>query len=227
MKGSRNISTATMSAKPTSSTVPSQEARLPVPEARVLRSWNRPSHSSSPGRKTTPHTSMISRSLRSRTLRMREAARQCSTTVCGSAPKDWMSGLRPGPRVRASTARQKASPRLGSRSESFPAFTVDLWRSLSAPRMASSLVSLPPSRYAAEASALVAAVCPPLPWSGICAPGLKSNPSSATAAPIAVRLCSCAAPKSLSARLAPWSWDREIPPTASWLGGRLPVCYVN
>jgi hypothetical protein len=54
---------------------------------------------------------------------MRLAARQCSTTVCGSAPKDWMIGLRFSPSMRASMARVNASPRFGSRSEKRPAFT--------------------------------------------------------------------------------------------------------
>ncbi len=225
VSGSWNIRTAATTPTPTRITVPSQE--LCLPEERVLRSWKRPSHSSRPGRNSTPQTSMITRSLRSRCLRMWEAARQCSTTVCGSAPKDWMSGLRPAPRVRASTARQKASPRLGSKRESFGGLTVAGWFSLLAVSIFSSLLSLPPSRYAAEARALVAAVCPPPPCSGICAPGLKSNPSSATAAPITVRSCSFGAPTSLSADPAPWSWDREMPPTASWLGGRPTRRYVN
>ncbi len=47
---------------------------------------------------------------------MRFAARQCSTTTCGSVPKDWMRGLRPAPSMRSRTARPKASPRLGLRS---------------------------------------------------------------------------------------------------------------
>lgn len=227
VSGSLNIRRAATAPMPTRTAVPIQELCLPSLAARDLRSWKSPSHKSRPGRNSTPQTSMISRSLRSRSLRMCEAARQCSTTVWGSAPKDWMRGLRSGPRARASTARQKASPRLGSKREIFGGLTVAGWFSLLAVSILSSLLSLPPSRYAAEARALVAAVCPPPPCSGTCAPGLKSNPSSATAAPIAVRSCSFGAPKSLSADPTPWSWDREMPPTASWLGGRPTWCYTN
>lgn len=71
--------------------------------------------------------------------------------------------LAAGERVRASTARQKASPRLGSNREIFGGFTEAGWFSLLAPSIEDSAVSLPPSRYAAEASALVAAVWPPPP----------------------------------------------------------------
>lgn len=79
---------------------------------------------------------------------------------------------------------------VGLEEEILGALTEAGWFSLLAPSIEDSAVSLPPSRYAAEASALVAAVCPPPPWRGICAPGLKSKPSSATVAPIAVPLCS-------------------------------------
>ncbi len=111
---------------------------------------------------------------------MRLAARQCSTTVCGSMPKDWMSAPRPPPSMRSWSARENASPRFGSNRESLGGLMVDFAVSESAFEMSESGLS----RYAAEASAWVAAVCPAPPDSGTCAPGLKSKPSAATAAPI-------------------------------------------
>ena len=107
----------------------------------------------------------------SRSLRMRIEARQCSTMVPGSVPKDWMMPLRVPPSIRVCTARENASPRLGSKSDSLPFFTSDSCHSLFALSM--SWIGL--SRYAAEASAWVAAVWPAEPWSGTCGPGKKSK----------------------------------------------------
>lgn len=80
---------------------------------------------------------MTAESQLSRSLRMLFAARQCSTTTCGSMPKDWMSGLRPAPTIRSRTAREKASPRLGRKMVAHlrPGLTVDLCQSLLALRI--------------------------------------------------------------------------------------------
>ncbi len=69
---------------------------------------------------------------------------------------------------------------VGLMSLELPGFTTDLCHSLLALRMSSTGLS----RYAAEARALVATAAPAdPPWSGICAPGEKSNPLLATVAP--------------------------------------------
>ncbi len=168
--------------------MPSKPTRLFWDPAISRRSWKPPSHSSMPGRKSSPKTTMMTVSWVSRCLRMRSAARQCSTTVCGSVPKDWMSGLRPASIMRFCTARENASPRLGSSSANRGFCTSEVAVS----EFALSSSSIGPSRYAAEASACVAAVCPAAPESGICAPGLKSNASPiATTAPNAAHTWCC------------------------------------
>ncbi|CAM5630329.1 hypothetical protein SBADM41S_00443 [Streptomyces badius] len=68
---------------------------------------------SMPGRNSTPNTTVTRVSRVSRALRRLFADRQCSTTVCGSVPKDWMSALRAPPSMRSWTARANASPRFG------------------------------------------------------------------------------------------------------------------
>lgn len=161
--------------------MPIAPARLSAAPAIVRRSWKTPIQRNSPGRKSSPKTAITAVSFLSRSLRMRVAARQCSTTDWGSVPKDWMSAARAPPSIRTCTARENASPRFGSNSEILPGFTSDLCHSLLA--LSRSLTGL--SRYAAEASACVAAVCPAEPRSGTCAPGVKSKPSFATTAPIA------------------------------------------
>ena len=162
-------------------------------------------------------------SLASRSLRMRFAARQCSTTDCGSVPKDWIRALRAPPSIRVCTARENASPRFGSNSENLAGVTSDLCHSLLALRSSAT----GPSRYAAEASACVAAVCPAAPVSGTCAPGLKSKTSLATAAPsprcirtaacsqlpCSAHLLSCAAQRIGGARHP--SQDDRIPSAAT------------
>ncbi len=167
------IASSTANTTATASTAPlSPPARLPADfiVASDLRSWKAPSQTSTPGRKSTPNTPMTTVSRVSRSCRIRLAARQCSTTVCGSMPKDCTSSPRAAPSIRTWTARANASPRLGWNSDSRGAFTVVA--SLMSTRAATA-----ESRYAAEASACVAAVSPSVPVSGICAPGLKSNPS--------------------------------------------------
>lgn len=160
----------------------------------MRRIWKTSSHTIRPGRKSRPHSAITAVSQLSRCLRIRFAARQCSTTTCGSVPKDWMSGLRAPPSSRPWTARENASPRFGAASDQSPFFTSDLCHSL----LAASSSSTFASRYAAEARAYVAAVWPAEPCNGTCAPGLKSNTSSATAAPIAARLRSCGFPDFLA-----------------------------
>lgn len=65
-----------------------------------------------------------------------------------------MSAARPPPSIRVCTARENASPRFGSNSDTLPFFTSDLCHSLFALRISSTGLS----RYAAEARACVAAV---------------------------------------------------------------------
>lgn len=123
---------------------------MPTPETRLLssfpmvaRSWKTSSHTSSPGRKSTPHSSITPVSFWSRSRRMRLAARQCSTTACGSLPKDWMSGLRPTPSMRSITAWENASPRLGRKilAQLRPGLTAVWCHSLSAFLMSSTGLS--------------------------------------------------------------------------------------
>lgn len=147
-----------------SRTVPSERKATSLDLLKESRSRKTSTHSRKPGRKSTPKRTVTRVSLRSRALRSPLADRQCSTTVCGSRPKDWMSAPRPPPSVRSWTARQKASPRFGLKysdlnSLELPVFTSDLCHSLLALRI--SVTSL--SRYAAEARALVATACPPEP----------------------------------------------------------------
>ncbi len=179
----------------TSSVVPRAEARLSVALAIVRRIWKTSSQTSRPGRKIRPQSTKTAVSQLSRSLRMWLAARQCSTTTCGSMPKDWISGLRPPPSIRTCTARENASPRFGAKivPQARPGVTADWCHSLLALRISSTSLS----RYAAEARAYVAAVWPAAPARGTWAPGLKSNPSSATPAPIAAVLRFAAFPTSV------------------------------
>ncbi len=125
-----------------SSTPPISERPLPTPSLEsILRSWKTPSHTSTPGRNSTPNSTISSVSLASRCLRTRVADRQCSTMVCGSVPKDWMSAARPPPSIRTCTAREKASPRLGANSDSLGFLMADLPESESALEMSASGLS--------------------------------------------------------------------------------------
>lgn len=118
----------------TSRPVASPETRLLSSFPMVARSWKTSSQTSRPGRKSTPHSSIRPVSFVSRSRRMRVAARQCSTTTCGSLPKDWMSGARPTPSMRSITACEYASPKLGRKTfaQLRPSLTVDWCHSLSA-----------------------------------------------------------------------------------------------
>lgn len=108
-------------------------------------------------------------------------------------------GLRPAPSMRSTTARPKASPRLGLKIVAHlrPELTVDSCHWLFALRISPTSLS----RYAAEARAKVAAVCPAEPESGTCAPGVKSKPSNATSAPIAAAPAPATFPTSCPAHL--------------------------
>ncbi len=133
--------TTTASTRP-----PSSPSHWPFFFVTVLRSWKAPSHTSTPGRNSSPKTTITTVSRASRCCRIRLAARQCSTTVCGSMPKDCTVSLRPPPSIRTSTARANASPRSGSNSDIRPFFTL-------APELAFTSPSSDPSRYAADESA--------------------------------------------------------------------------
>lgn len=184
---------------------------LSLVEPRPSRRRNARTHRSSPGRKRKPKRTVTRVSLVSRALRRRVADRQCSTTVCGSVPKDWMRALRAPPSIRSWTAREKASPRLGVKylllkSLDRPSSILDLCHSLSALRMSATGLS----RYAAEARAFVATACPAAPWSGICAPGEKSNPSLATVAPTCRQGTAPAAVSQLPCPAHLLSWDHSV-----------------
>lgn len=172
VNGIRTRKITASAATATSRPVPSPETRLLSVLPMVARSWNTSSHTSRPGRNSTPHSSMMPVSLMSRWRRMRVAARQCSTTTCGSLPKDWMSGLRPTPSMRSITAWEYASPKLGRKifAHLRPSLTVDWCHSLSAFLISSIGVS----RYAAEASANVGP-CPAPPVRGTCGPKKSST----------------------------------------------------
>lgn len=109
--------------------------------ASVRRSWKTPSQSRAPGRNSRPNTAVTAVSFLSRSFRIPFAARQCSTMVRDSVPKDWMRAPRPPPRVLSWTARANASPRFGSISENLPLETLDLCHSLSALRISSTGLS--------------------------------------------------------------------------------------
>lgn len=127
----------------TSSAVPSAPACLSSRLAMVVRSVKTSSQTRSPGRKSTPHSTITAVSQLSRSRRMLFAARQCSTTTCGSAPKDWMRGLRPLPSMRVITAVEKASPRLGRKifAQLRPPLTTDWCNSLLVLRISSTGLS--------------------------------------------------------------------------------------
>lgn len=116
-------------------------ARLSSRRATVVRIWKTRSQISSPGRNSRPHSTMTALSQLSRSLRMRCAARLCSTTTCGWVPKDWMSGARLGPSIRSMIARENASPRLGRKSLIRGLLTADLCHSLLAFSISSASLS--------------------------------------------------------------------------------------
>lgn len=113
LTGSATSATTARAPMMTSTSVPSALNAASVDLASTSRNRKAMTHSSSPGRKSTPQTRVTSVSRVSRSLRSREADRQCSTTVCGSIPNDWIRAPRAPPRVRSVTAREKASPRFG------------------------------------------------------------------------------------------------------------------
>ncbi len=139
--GMRSRNSAARAPTPTSRAVANAPARLSSRLVIVVRIWKTSSHTSRPGRKSSPHRTMTAVSQLSRSRRMRCAASACSTTTWGWVPKDWMSGARPEPSMRSMTARENASPRLGRNSLIRGLATSDLCHSLLALSISSASLS--------------------------------------------------------------------------------------
>lgn len=151
VKGSRIMAITATTPTATRRAVARAEARLSSRLETAVRIWKTSSHSRRPGRKSRPQTAITTVRRVSRSLRRRLAARQCSTTACGSMPKDWTTGLRPTPSIRFTTDWAKASPRLGRKIVAHLrlGLTFDSCHSL----LASRIFPTSSSRYAAEARA--------------------------------------------------------------------------